>query len=79
MDGWGFDMAKGAGGGTYRERYWKFIAFVLRSQPANPGEITPELISGVIGCSEGYAYELEAERLGEGWERINRKFRDHKE
>lgn len=53
---------------TYRQRYFKFIAFVLKNQPQNPNAITPEVISGVIGCTVAYA--LEAERLGESWSRI---------
>lgn len=55
---------------TYRERYYKFIAFVLKSQPQNPEAITPEIISGVIGCSVNYAYVLEAERVRDRWGNI---------
>lgn len=59
--------------GTYRERYYKFIAFILKSQPQNPEEITPEIISDVIGCTVGYAYKLEGERLCDSWNNIKTK------
>ena len=55
---------------TYKERYYKFIAFVLQSQPQNPEAITPEIIAGVTGCTLSYAYKLEDERLGKSWCRI---------
>ena len=66
-------MKKDPTNATIRERYYAFIAFVVKSQPQNPGEITPELISRLIGCSVSYAYELEGERLGQSWDNIREK------
>jgi hypothetical protein len=63
-------MGRKRKGGTFRIRYYRFIAFILKSQPQNPGAITPETISGVIGCSVSYAHELEAERIKDSWGRV---------
>jgi hypothetical protein len=70
-NGWGCDVGrKRKGRTTFREQYFAFKAFILKSRPQNMEAFTPEAISRVIGCSVHYAYELEAEDLQGSWNRV---------
>ena len=60
-------MARRKRRAIFRDQYYAFKAFVLKSRPQNMEAWTPEAISNVIGCSVNYAYELEAEDLKGGW------------
>ena len=48
---------------TYRSRFNRLWALLLVCDPHGMSEMSPSMISGVIGCSEDYASRLLFERI----------------
>ena len=56
-------MGKKPATGVYQKRFNLLWASLAMCDARLAGEISPELVSGIIGCSEDYARRLIFERI----------------
>ncbi len=51
-------MAKREHCGVYQMRFGNLLAAMVMTDAKKAGELSPSMVSGIIGCSENYAYTL---------------------
>jgi hypothetical protein len=59
----------------FKERFDRLWAALALCEARTAGEITPGIISGIIGCSESYARRLLFERISFALRRKRVKYR----